>query len=209
MNTKKILSKHKNTTKTQQKHNKNTTKQQKHNKKHNKNTTKTQQKHNKNTTKTQQKHSKTKKHCKQQKGGGYEIDEKNNFIYKTKINDGDIEETEVGYIKFHVDKKNMIIGWVYIYPGIYSEIPGESIKFRGKGYGKQMIKEFEDYVKKDYKDITNIQLVPEYYSGKRAERIKGDLCEFYEKLGFKQLADDDPTFNKKIRPNKYFFNFWT
>ena len=94
----------------------------------------------------------------------------------------------------------MKIGWVYVKPGIFSKNPKDIIVYRGKGYGKKMIKDFENYVKENYKDIVRIQLVPEYYSGNiESERVNCNLCDFYEKCGFKQLEDNNPLFIKIIK----------
>ena len=66
-----------------------------------------------------------------------------------------------------------------------------------------MIKTFENFIKNDpeYKNIKILILIPEYYSGKKDNKIDCVLCKFYEKLGFEQKTDGDPLYIKNINSN--------
>jgi hypothetical protein len=107
------------------------------------------------------------------------------------------EMVNVGIIKFYLsDDNTIVLGWVFISPGKYP------IPYQGRGYGTAMLAAFEQYVKStdEYKNITKLQLVPEYYSGKQENKPSCGLCKFYEKSGYSQIVDENPMYQKIIRP---------
>ena len=106
------------------------------------------------------------------------------------------EMLDIGIIKFYLsDDNTILLGWVFISLGKYP------IPYQGRGYGTAMLAAFEHYIKSTdkYKNITKLQLVPEYYSGKQENKPSCGLCKFYEKSGYSQIEDGKPLYQKIIR----------
>lgn len=96
-----------------------------------------------------------------------------------------------GMILFHIEHNSLIIAWLCISPGINLTPP--SINHR-KGYGTKMFRMFEQYILDTYPEIKYFTLIPEKFDGVN----KNTLCYFYEKNGFIQELEGNPTYIKYI-----------
>jgi hypothetical protein len=95
-----------------------------------------------------------------------------------------ISNKKTGLIRFYIEYSQIVINWLEII--LYED--------RSKGYGSEMLKSFEKYVTKNYKLVKDLVLIPEHFNG----ILKNGLCIFYEKNGFIQESNGNPTYIKKI-----------
>ena len=89
-------------------------------------------------------------------------------------------------IDFYIEYNQITITWLNI---------KDDHELRNKGYGSKMLKMFVQYVTKNMKNVNLIVLIPNKFDGMN----RNWLCDFYEKNGFIQEAENYPFYIMKIK----------
>ncbi len=138
---------------------------------------------------------------------GYDVEDDSKFnFYREGFEDENNNVSKminIGIIRFKVHDTVVFISWLTISSGkmAFHEDGSfnieKSIRYGNRGYGTAMLAAFEKYILETYKNVNELQLVVEYYSGNPNE--KNPLNFFYEKSGFTQMTESESYYHKKIR----------